>query len=146
MFGGGAGIKTEDGVGTPGASFVRKLVDEDSGAWGTEWGSIEVESAVQLSLGREGRSDARSSKKVEGDHGLLEKLLVPEFQREGGVGATEDGDEAVLESSDGAFGVVSMAAGWGQLEIDVDRVKEILEDFGDFAVKSLILGLETTRG
>ena len=48
---------------------------------------------------------------------------VPELEWKSGVCAAEDGDEVIFESADGSFGgVAAMAAGWGQLEIDINRI------------------------
>ena len=55
------------------------------------------------------------------------------------VGAAKNGDEVILEGSDGAFGHVTtmVTAGWYKLIVDCFLLLEVLEDFGAFVVKSL---------
>ena len=61
------------------------------------------------------------------------------------VSAAENGDEVILEGSDGAFGcVTTMVTGWYyKLIVDCFLLHKVLEDFGAFAVKSLKDGSKT---
>ena len=58
VFGGWTCVETEDCVRRPSAALVGQFVDEDAGSWGAERGAIEVEGAVELSLGGESGVDA----------------------------------------------------------------------------------------
>ena len=54
------------------------------------------------------------------------------------VSAAENGDEVILEGSDGAFGrITTMVNGWCKLIGDCFLLHEVLEDFGAFVVRSL---------
>lgn len=69
---------------------------------------VEIERTVNnLGVGGELGIDSGSSKKIEGDEGLTEKV-VPQMKWKIRVGAAaESGDEMVFECSDGTFGGIS---------------------------------------
>ena len=118
----------------PGASVRWFLMDEDADAGWGDWCSVEIKGTVDLGVGRELGIESRASEKVESEESLREKL-VPEMEREIGVGAAEAGDEVIFESSNGALsGVATMEAWWDELKIDALGLHVGLEEVGSFVV------------
>ena len=67
--------------------------------------------------------------------------FVPDVEWEIGVSAAEARYEVVLESLDGAFGLVAaVESGGRQLVVDMFIGHEVFEELGGFVVKAMELG------
>ena len=72
---------------------------------------------------------------------------VPEMQGEGGVAASQAGNEVILVSLDCTFCGVGMLKVWGnELELDTGFAQKSLEAARAFIVQHLVLGGESAFG
>ena len=72
--------------------------------------------------------------------------FVPQIERKIGMGATQAGDEMILEGLDGSFGPVStMESSGGELAVNVFSSHEVGQEFGCFVVQAMKLGTEAAE-
>ena len=65
-FAGTSDVTAVDVVRGPSATLGRGFEDQDLGAWGCEWGAVEIKGTVQLGLCREAWVDPGCPEKVKG--------------------------------------------------------------------------------
>jgi hypothetical protein len=79
-------------MGQPSFVVGRLFVGEDTSVGGGKRGTIEIQSAMDLGIGRKGRIDARAAQKIERELGLFNES-IPEVEGKVLVNAAEAGDK-----------------------------------------------------